>query len=113
MQGFPFACLPVDSLRLTAVPGATWAPPPGFWVRTSPAASVQFGVIVTDPTESPAPVIAARALPSSKSSTFGTVTRAGASHTVRRTGVPNGSRSPGARSEPTILPRLATGQLVV
>ena len=65
MQGLPPAFMPVDSVRFTGVPGATWAPLRGLWLSTSPADSVQSGVIVTVPTVSPAAVIVLRAEASS------------------------------------------------
>src|SRR5690348_7852285 len=102
--------LPADSVRLTAVFPATWVPAWGFWLMTFPAGTVQLRVVDTEPTLSPAEVIALCALPSSRPTTFGTVAR---SHSVRPTWVPNGSRVPGARSLATTWPALDAGQLVV
>src|SRR5689334_12015681 len=113
MHGRPLACLPVDSVRLTAVPGVTWVPPLGFCVSTVPRDAVQLATMETDPTVRPADVIALRALVSSSLSTLGTATVAGVTHCVRVTAKPNGSCWPTAGSWPTTRPLLDAGQFVV
>src|SRR5689334_8143083 len=110
MHGRPLACLPVDSVRLTAVPGVTWVPPLGFCVSTVPRDAVQLATMETDPTVRPADVIALRALVSSSLSTLDTTM---GTHCVRVTAKPNGSCWPAAGSWPTIRPQLDAGQFVV
>ncbi|MCK7577008.1 MAG: hypothetical protein MZV65_14985 [Chromatiales bacterium] len=39
---------PADTTRLTALPGATWTPPAGFWLMTLPAGMVALACVVTE-----------------------------------------------------------------
>src|SRR5215217_6424746 len=48
---------PVDTTSATALPGAAFVPPAGFWLMTLPDATVVLLAVVTAPTVRPAPVI--------------------------------------------------------
>jgi hypothetical protein len=52
---------PDDTMRFTAEPLATEAPPAGLWLMTVPEATVLLDSVVTVPTMRPAPVIAVAA----------------------------------------------------
>src|SRR5271167_855790 len=66
--------VPVLTVRLTAVPGATLAAGAGFWLMTLPEATVALVAIVTVPRTKPAPVIALVAAAWVRPVTAGTLT---------------------------------------
>src|SRR4051812_8800739 len=92
----PVAPGPSETTSETAVPGATLAPPAGFWLMTDPATTVALFALVTAPFARPAPVIALCAAVRVWLRTFGTVTSAGPSETTSETALPGATLAPPA-----------------
>jgi hypothetical protein len=85
---------PDDTVRFTAEPASTLAPPGGLWLITSPEGTVELDAVVTVPTVRPAPVIAVDAADCVSPTTLGTVTGAGPEDTVRFTAEPGATLAP-------------------
>ena len=85
-----------DTTRSTAEPGATEAPAAGFWRMTVPLGTVELACWVTDPTISPAWVMALVAALWVRPTTLGTVTGAGSEDTTRSTAEPGATEAPAA-----------------
>ena len=85
---------PVETTRLTALPGGARLPPPGFWLITAPLGTVALAAFVTVPTTSPAPVIAVAASACGRLTTVGTETGDGPLDTARLTALPNATCVP-------------------
>jgi hypothetical protein len=79
---------PVETTRLTALPGATCVPPTGFWLMTDPAGTVELAAVETLPTVSPMFVNVVVAAACVAPTTEGTVTIRGPEETTRLTALP-------------------------
>ncbi|HEX9140505.1 MAG TPA: hypothetical protein VF848_12000 [Steroidobacteraceae bacterium] len=104
---------PVLTVRFTADPLATLVPAVGFWLMTSPAASVALLAIVTVPRFRPAPVIAVVAAAWVSPTTFGTLTDAGPLLTVRFTAAPLATLVPAAGIWLMTLPAATVALLAI
>src|ERR671930_34992 len=82
---------PDETVRLTALPGTSSVAATGFWLRTSPLATVSLWAVVTVPTTKRAPTIAVVAAACVCPTTSGTGTGAGPDETVRLTALPGTS----------------------
>src|SRR6185436_16554672 len=85
-----------ETTSATGLPGATVAPPTGFWLMTLPLATVVLLAVVTAPIVRPAPVIVDCAAACAEPTTLGTVTSAGPRDTVKFTAEPVAADEPAA-----------------
>jgi hypothetical protein len=90
----PEAAGPVETTRFTAELGAALLPAGGVWLMTLPDGTLALAAVVTVPTVSPAPVIAAVAAAWVSPTTLGTVTIAGPVETTRFTAEPDAALLP-------------------
>src|SRR6185312_10032732 len=85
---------PLETVRLTALPGVTRVPPPGFWLMTDPAGTVALAAVAIVPTVRPADVIAELAAVCVRPTTAGTETGAGPDETISATELPGAACEP-------------------
>src|SRR3954452_2398571 len=95
---------PLETTIDTALDGATVAPPIGVWLMIAPAATVALLAVVTAPSVSPAPVIAAWPSSWRSPTTFGTLTSAGPSDSVNATALFGATDAPTPGFCPTTCP---------
>ena len=85
---------PVETTKATALPDCTWASAAGFWLITSPAATVLLHACVTAPTERFALASRIPAASCVSPTTLGTVTLHGPLETTSATELPNCAWAP-------------------
>src|SRR3954471_16127772 len=85
---------PLETTIDTALDGATVAPPSGVWLMIVPAATVALFAVVTAPSVSPAPAIAAWPSDWTRPTTLGTLTSAGPSDSVNATALFGATEAP-------------------
>ena len=85
---------PLEITRSTGLPGSAEPPPVGLWLITLPEGTVLLYALVTEPTISPAPVIAFCAAVWARPTTAGTVTGTGPADTQMSMAEPEASGTP-------------------